>query len=85
MALVKRSTCSKCGKGFSWQIERPGDSYWNRWVSDKSTTLSAWWQTHNLCWDHAFEQLPDEFVPRLKTIRYEESEQGPPVPEESNR
>ena len=79
MALLKQTQCTKCGKEFSWLIERPGDSYWNRWISDDNKTLSAWWQIHNLCWDHAFEELPQDFVPKLRTIRYEESPDGSPA------
>ncbi len=75
MALLKHSKCAKCGKEFTWQIQRPGDSYWNRWISDDNKTLSAWWRTHSLCWDHAYEVLPDELAPRLTTLRYEEKDQ----------
>lgn len=78
MPLTKESKCTKCGKRFSWVINRPGDSYWNRWISDDNDTLSAWWQTHSLCWDHAFEELPEKFVPRLKTLKYEEFDHTPP-------
>lgn len=74
MALVKDSKCSVCGREYKWRIERPGDSHWDRWTNDDGNTLTNWFMTNNLCWDHAFEKMPERFKRLVKTARYEEEE-----------
>jgi len=80
MAMIKNTSCTKCGRKFYWQIERPGDSFWNRWISDDGDTLSAWFLTHNLCWEHAFTEMPEKFAKIIKTLRYEEEEKPNSAP-----
>lgn len=74
MALVKRSICTECKKTFFWKIDRPSDGYWDRWRSDDGDTLSAWFLTNNLCWEHAFTKMPERFRKIIKTVEYTESE-----------
>jgi hypothetical protein len=74
MAFVKESVCAKCGRKFLWQIERPGDGFWDRWKSDDGNTLATWFLSNSLCWDHAFETMPERFREIIKTVHYEESE-----------
>lgn len=72
MAYIKESTCKKCGKKFTWKIERPGDGYWDRWKSDDGNILATWFLANNLCWDHAFESMPQQFRPIIRTVLYTE-------------
>ena len=72
MALIKDRTCSKCGKKFFWKIERPSDGNWDRWKSDDGNTLSNWFITHNLCREHAFAEMPEQFKKIIRTEIYEE-------------
>ncbi len=72
MAYIKESTCKKCGKKFVWKIERPGDGYWDRWKSDDGNILATWFLANNLCWDHAFEAMPQQFRPIIRTVLYHE-------------
>ena len=72
MAYMKNSTCKKCGKKFTWKIERPGDGFWDRWKSDDGNILATWFLSNNLCWDHAFETMPEHFRPIIQTVLYHE-------------
>lgn len=74
MSLVKKGKCSRCGKEFYWRIQRPSDGYWDRWKSDEGDTLTRWFMNHTLCWDHAFEEMPEKFRKIIRTITYEEEE-----------
>lgn len=73
MPLIKDSVCSKCGKKFFWKIERPSDGYWDRYRNDNGDTLANWFRTNSLCWDHAFESMPDRFKRLIRTEKYEET------------
>ena len=72
MSYFKDARCTKCGKEYRWRIQRPGDAYWDRWKSDDGETLSRWFLAHNLCWEHAFEEMPERFASIIRTIEYEE-------------
>lgn len=72
MAYIKESTCKKCGIKFTWKIERPGDGFWDRWKSDDGNILATWFLSNNLCWDHAFESMPEQFRPMIQTVLYHE-------------
>lgn len=72
MSLLKDRSCSVCGKKFVWKIERPGDGYWDRWRNDDGETLANWFITNNLCWNHAFEKMPDQFRKIIRTEFYRE-------------
>lgn len=74
MAFLKEAVCTVCKKKFVWEIERPGDGYWDRWQSDDGNTLANWFVTNSLCWDHAFEKMPEKFRRIIRTVYYEESE-----------
>ena len=74
MAFVKQAVCAKCGKKFVWTINRPGDGFWDRWKSDNGDTLATWFLSNTLCWDHAFEVMPEQFREMIQTTHYEESE-----------
>jgi hypothetical protein len=76
MALIKDRHCSKCGKKFFWKIERPSDGNWDRWKNDDGDTLSNWFITHNLCWEHAFAEMPEKFRRIIRTEIYEEESVG---------
>jgi len=73
MSLVKSGACSKCGRNIFWKIERPSDGYWDRWRSDDGKTLASWFLSNNLCWDHAFESMPDRFRAIIRTELYQEN------------
>jgi hypothetical protein len=72
MSLVKSAVCKRCQRKFLWKIERPGDGYWDRWKSDDGNTLASWFLSNNLCWEHAFEAMPERFRKILRTELYEE-------------
>ncbi|HEX9615560.1 MAG TPA: hypothetical protein VGA55_08625 [Bacteroidota bacterium] len=72
MAFVKEASCRKCGKKFFWKIERPGDGFWDRWRSDDGNILGSWFLASSLCWDHAFEVMPEEFKSVIRTVAYHE-------------
>ena len=72
MSLVKETVCTKCGKRFSWKVERPSDGYWDRFRNDDGDILANWFRTNSLCWDHAFEQMPERFKIIIRTEFYEE-------------
>ncbi|GJQ21767.1 MAG: hypothetical protein HBSIN02_21220 [Bacteroidia bacterium] len=72
MAYVKESACKKCGKKFFWKIERPGDGFWDRWRNDDGNILASWFLSNSLCWDHAFEVMPEHFRTIIRTIAYHE-------------
>jgi len=72
MGFVKEGICKKCGKSFTWKIDRPGDGFWDRWKSDNGSTLATWFLSNSFCWDHAMEVMPDRFRPILQTTLYEE-------------
>ncbi|MSP64931.1 MAG: hypothetical protein EXR24_04580 [Ignavibacteria bacterium] len=72
MALIKNTKCKKCGKSYKWKIERPGDGFWDRWRNDDGNIIANWFVTNSLCWDHAFEVMPKEFVDKIKTVEYVE-------------
>lgn len=74
MPFLKEATCTVCKKKFVWKIHRPGDGYWDRWRSDDGNTLGSWFLSNNLCWDHAFEKMPESFRKIIQTEFYEESE-----------
>jgi hypothetical protein len=74
MGLVKERTCSVCKRPFVWKIARPSDGYWDRWRNDDGNTLANWFLTTDLCWDHAYENMPEEYRLLLKTENYEEGE-----------
>ncbi len=80
MSLVKDRVCSVCGKKYLWKIERPSDGYWDRWRNDDGDILANWFITNNLCWDHAFEQMPERFKKLIRTEHYEESTATPTSP-----
>lgn len=79
MSFVKNTTCTVCGRPFVWKIERPGDGYWDRWRSDDGKTAASWFLSNNLCWDHAYQQMPEQFRRSIRTSEYSEGE----VPEGS--
>jgi len=81
MSYIKHSKCTKCGREFRWVIQRPGDSYWDRWKSDDGDTLGRWFLAHNLCWHHAFEEMPEKFARLIRTIEYTESPDEKPETE----
>ena len=74
MSFVRESRCRKCGKQFVWTIERPGDGFWDRWKSDNGKILASWFVSNSLCWEHAMEEMPEEFRSRIRTVSYEEHE-----------
>ena len=74
MSLIKDRRCTKCGKRFFWKIERPTDGNWDRWKNDSGDTLANWFITHNLCMEHALEEMPEQFRKLIRTERYEEEE-----------
>ena len=74
MAFVKESVCTRCGRHFVWKINRPGDGFWDRWKSDDGNILATWFLSNTLCWDHAFEAMPERFRSVIQTSFYEESE-----------
>lgn len=76
MPYVRESTCKKCGRKFFWKIERPGDGYWDRWRNDDGNILASWFLANRFCWDHAFEAMPEEFRPIIRTIAYHEENGG---------
>ena len=73
MSLIKDAACSSCGKKFSWKVERPSDGYWDRFRNDDGDILANWFRTNSLCWDHAFEKMPERFKSIIRTEFYEES------------
>lgn len=73
MALLKETVCTQCGKRFSWKVERPSDGFWDRFRNDDGDTLANWFRTNNLCWDHAFEKMPERFRSIIRTEFYEET------------
>jgi hypothetical protein len=73
MSLLKEAQCTVCKKPFVWKIERPGDGYWDRWRSDDGNTAAAWFLQNNLCWDHAYEKMPEQYRPLIRTTLYRES------------
>ncbi|MCI0708484.1 MAG: hypothetical protein L0Y80_13480 [Ignavibacteriae bacterium] len=75
MSLVKSAVCTKCGKKILWKIERPSDGYWDRWRSDDGNILASWFLSHNLCWEHAFESMPERFKSIIRTEIYQENGQ----------
>jgi hypothetical protein len=77
MSLVKSAVCTNCKRKFFWKIERPSDGYWDRWKSDDGNTLASWFLGNNLCWDHAFEKMPERFRKIIHTELYEEAEPQP--------
>ena len=81
MPFIKESVCSVCKKSYVWNIERPGDGYWDRWQSDDGNTLGNWFLTNNLCWDHAFEKMPERFRRYIRTVAYEETDTSAASPE----
>ncbi|HTX19435.1 MAG TPA: hypothetical protein VMG34_12340 [Bacteroidota bacterium] len=72
MSMSKKGSCTKCGKKFSWRIQRPGDGHWDRWTNDDGDTLANWFIGNRLCWEHAFAAMPPRFSAILKTLSYEE-------------
>ncbi|HXG37442.1 MAG TPA: hypothetical protein VNL36_01585 [Bacteroidota bacterium] len=78
MSLIKSAFCTQCRRKFFWKIERPGDGYWDRWKSDDGNTLASWFLSNNLCWDHAFEKMPERFRQIIRTELYEETEPQSP-------
>ncbi|MEP0823075.1 MAG: hypothetical protein HRF44_09525 [Ignavibacterium sp.] len=76
MAYVKETACKKCGKKFFWKIERPGDGFWDRWRNDDGNILASWFLSNSLCWDHAFEAMPERFRAIIHTIAYHEENGG---------
>lgn len=85
MALLKSRTCSVCGRAYIWKIERPGDGYWDRWRNDDGDTLSSWFVTNNLCWNHAFERMPERFRSLIRTEFYEEPAPSSAAQEQSDK
>lgn len=73
MAIVKEAACSVCQKPFIWKIGRPGDGYWDRWKNDDGNNAASWFLRNNLCWDHAFERMPEQFRGVFQTELYKES------------
>ncbi len=73
MSLIKDAVCSSCGKQFSWKVERPSDGYWDRFRNDDGDILANWFRTNSLCWDHAFEKMPERFKAIIRTEFYEET------------
>ena len=74
MSMMKNTKCTKCGKKFSWTIQRPGDGHWDRWTNDDGATLANWFIDNSLCWDDAFAVMPARFAKILKTLEYSEEE-----------
>lgn len=74
MSFFKESTCTACGRKFFWKIDRPSDGYWDRWKSDDGKTAAAWFLSNNLCWEHAYEKMPEQFRSVIKTTAYSEPE-----------
>ena len=77
MSMSKSGTCKKCGRAFSWSIERPGDGHWDRWSNDDGETLANWFIDNSLCWDHAFAAMQEKFSKIIRTLNYTEQEPAP--------
>lgn len=80
MSYIRNTTCRKCGRKFFWKIERPGDGFWDRWRNDDGNTLASWFLANRLCWDHAFEVMPEPFRAIIRTVVYEEENSGAEAP-----